>query len=60
MNDAFCSANNCDYTASIGNIEEGNILAFSPIYVDANKDNYLTVHKQRWSILISKNILCYE
>ena len=60
MNDAFCSTNKLDYTPSVGDVEEGNIIAFSPMVVDANTDNCITVHKQRLSILISKNVLCYE
>jgi hypothetical protein len=60
LNDAFCSENNLDSTPSTKSIEESKILAFSPICVDVNNDNYIIMQKQRLSILMSDNIICYE
>ena len=60
LNDAFCSENNLDSTPSTKSMEESKILAFSPICVDFNNDNYIIMQKQRLSILMSDNIVCYE
>ena len=60
LNDAFCSENNLDSTPSTKSIEESKILPFSPICVDFHNDNYIIMQKQRLSILMSDNIVCYE
>ena len=60
LNDAFCSENIVDSTPSSMNTEESKIQPFSPICVDVTNGNYMIMKKQRLSILMSDNIVCYE
>ena len=61
LNDAFCSENHIKATPSGKHMEEKNILVFSPVSVENNNnDDYVIMKKQRWSILMSDNIVCYQ